>query len=256
MNGIQFRVAVILVLALTGTAVLLPPPSPLIVLRRGDAAAPTLVLLHGFASTAGRWLPFTRRLEFHGRILLPEAPEKAVRTDGLPEGRAWWGLDFSGQSEAGAGGVDLTMENPEGLGQAAGKVHSMLSAEGNSADFPFLLGGFSQGAMVACQIAFTSDEPLAALIVLSGTPINEKTWREGMRRRKGLAVFISHGRKDTTLRFDLAEHLSKEMNSAGLEATFFPFDGGHEIPAEVAEALSRFLERVHATNGSERKHPF
>jgi phospholipase/carboxylesterase len=256
MNGIRFRVAVILALALAGTEVLLPPPSPLTVLRRGDAAPPTLVLLHGFASSAGHWLPFTRSLEFHGRILLPEAPEKAVRTDGLPEGRAWWRLDFSGQSEAGASRIDLSIENPEGLGQAAGKVHSMLSAEGNSVDFPFLLGGFSQGAMVACQIAFTSDEPLAALIVLSGTPINEKNWREGMRRRKGMPVFISHGRKDTILRFDLADRLSKEMTSAGLEVTFFPFNGGHEIPVEAVEALGSFLTRVRAISGFEQKHPF
>jgi predicted esterase len=31
------------------------------------------------------------------------------------------------------------------------------------------------------------------------------------------------------------------MHDAGLQVTWFPFDGGHEIPAEVVTALNAFL---------------
>jgi phospholipase/carboxylesterase len=107
-----------------------------------------------------------------------------------------------------------------------------------------MLGGFSQGAMVACQVAFTSDEPLAALVILSGTPINERTWLMQMRRRKGLPVFMSHGRNDTILPFELAERLKADMTAAGFEVTFVPFGGSHEIPAEVVIALNDFIAKI------------
>jgi predicted esterase len=31
------------------------------------------------------------------------------------------------------------------------------------------------------------------------------------------------------------------MGDAGLQVTWFAFDGGHEMPAEVVTALNRFL---------------
>ena len=65
-----------------------------------------------------------------------------------------------------------------------------------------------------------------------------------MERRKGLPVFMSHGRNDTILPFDLAERLKAEMVAAGLSVTFVPFKGDHEIPAEVVIALNDFLSKI------------
>ena len=109
---------------------------------------------------------------------------------------------------------------------------------------PFVLGGFSQGAIVSCEVAFGSDVPLAALVLLSGTPVDTTGWRNQMSRRKGLPVFMAHGRKDDILPFDLAERLRADLVAAGLDVTFVPFDGGHEIPGEVVVALGEFLKRL------------
>jgi len=56
-------------------------------------------------------------------------------------------------------------------------------------------------------------------VLFSPSFVNEAGWRAGMPARKGLRVFVSHGRRDDIL----------------------PFDGGHEIPIEVVTALNRFL---------------
>jgi phospholipase/carboxylesterase len=141
-------------------------------------------------------------------------------------------------------GVDLTHEDPRGLERAAKLVRRSLSREGNSRTHPFVLGGFSQGAMVACEVAFSSDEPLAALVILSGTPLDRAGWKSRMALRKGLPVFMSHGRTDNILPYDLAERLHADLVAAGLVVTFIPFDGGHEIPAEVVTALGAFLART------------
>jgi len=220
-----------------------PWQTRLTVIHSGGKGPPNLMLLHGYGSAAEQWLPYahTITLGANGRFLFPQGPEGISRNDGLVEGRAWWNLDLAAHLRPGKLGVDLTSEDPAGLERAANLVRRSLAREGNSTAHPFILGGFSQGAMVSCQVAFTSDEPLAALLILSGTPADRAGWRGQMGRRNGLPVFMSHGRDDNILPFDLAERLRTEIVSAGLVVTFVPFDGGHEIPGEVVVALNKFL---------------
>jgi phospholipase/carboxylesterase len=65
-----------------------------------------------------------------------------------------------------------------------------------------------------------------------------------MATRRGMPVFMAHGRADNVLPFDLAERLHGELVTTGLAVTFVPFDGGHEIPEEVVTALGEFLART------------
>lgn len=210
-------------------------------LHAGGNGPPTMVLLHGFGSSAEQWLPYSKTVTFLPNVefLFPQGPVLMLRTDGSGAGHAWWDLKLAEHRRAGKLGVDLRDEDPNGLERAGNLVRSFLEGVGH----PVILGGFSQGAMVSCHVAFTSDLPLQALVLLSGTPLDESVWRAGMPRRKGLPVFMSHGRADDVLPFDLAEGLRDEMLAAGLDVTFVAFDGGHEIPEEAVAGLRAFLER-------------
>jgi len=212
------------------------------VLRAGGSGPPTLVLLHGFGSSAEQWMPYSKTVTFLPNVefLFPQGPVLMLRTDGSGAGHAWWDLKLAEHRRNGRPGVDLRDEDPAGLDRAGSLVQSFLDGLGR----PVILGGFSQGAMVSCHVAFTSDVPLAALVLLSGTPLDQSVWRAGMHRRKGLPVFVSHGRADDILPFDLAEGLRDEMLAAGLDVTFVAFDGGHQIPEEAVAGLRAFLERL------------
>ncbi len=240
MRGKYILIVILVAVAVTAVVLMLSPKMPLRVIQRGGEGPPTLLLLHGYGSSAEHWLPFSESIALpgNGRFLFPEATVPALRTDGSTGGLAWWDLDLAAHLRIHQNGIDLSLDAPGGLESAAQEVRAVMSAEGNSAKHPFLLGGFSQGAMVACQIAFMSDEPLSALIIFSGTPVNEAAWRAGMARRKGLPVFMAHGRGDNILPYDLAERLRMDMVKAGLQVTFVPFDGGHEIPAEAVIGLN------------------
>jgi phospholipase/carboxylesterase len=233
-------------LAGAGLACWQPWQTRLQVLRKGGKGPPNFVLLHGYGSAAEHWLPYAQTIPLgsQGRFLFPQAPEMVARQDGLSDGRAWWDLDLAAHRRPGRIGVDLTEEDPHGVERASQLVRRALTREGNSGTRPFVLGGFSQGALVACEVAFSSDEPLAALVILSGTPLDRAGWSAGMSTRKSLPVFMSHGRADTILPFDLAERLHAELVAAGLSVTFIPFDGGHAIPEAVVTALGAFLARV------------
>ena len=249
----RLLVALTLILLAGASLAYVQPWQPrLIVLRKGGNGPPDIMLLHGDGSTPAHLLRYTRSIGFpaEGRFLFPEAPDVIAREHGLPGGRAWWDLDLAAYRRPGQLGVDLTSIDPRGLQRAAKLVRNSLGREGNSKAHPFVLGGFSQGAMVACEVAFNSDEPLSALVLLSGAYVDSTGWGWKAAKRRGLRVFIAHGRQDDIYPFDQAERLWHGLEKGqgdgqrGVDVTFVPFDGGHEITAEVQRALGIFLAQI------------
>ena len=78
-----------------------------------------------------------------------------------------------------------------------------------------MLGGFSQGAMLSGEIAFQTDQPLAALVLIGGTTVNEAAWVERFPGRRRLPIFIAHGRKDGVLPFAIADRFAGKLQAAG-----------------------------------------
>jgi len=217
-------------------------------LRTIEAGTGTLpfVLIHGYGSSAEEWIPFTDtiRLPAGRRFVLPEGPETTQPPDGPRGGRAWWRLGLDAHRRAGDGLPELSRTSPPGLAASNQRIRTLLDELAVAGGYPRqrqMLAGFSQGAMIAADIAFTTDEPIDALVLLSPTIVNEAAWRAGMPRRRGLRVFISHGRRDTILPFDASDRLGQAMRDAGLRVSWCPFDGGHDVPAEVVSALNAFL---------------
>ena len=179
---------------------------------RGGEGPPTRVFLHGYGSNAEDWDPFTRTIAApaNTRFVFPEAPETTVPPDGPLGGRAWWRLDLESHLPPGRKLPDLSATHPPGIDVAAASVRTLLHDVSWRSGGPIVLGGFSQGAMVASDLAFTSSDELAALVLLSGTPVDVATWRRGFASRRGLPVFVSHGRADAVLSFAAAERFQQE----------------------------------------------
>ena len=240
--------------AAIGLAITACGPAPSTVTRAGsglrtiEAGAGQLpfLLIHGYGSSADEWLPFTHTIALPQgrRFVMPQGPEQTRPPDGPWRGRAWWRLGLDEHRRPGDGLPDLSRTAPAGLAESNRLVRTLMAELATAGGYQRerqMLAGYSQGGMVAADIAFTTDEPLEALVLLSTTIVNEPAWRAGLLRRRGLRVFISHGRGDAMLPFDLADRLQRAMRDAGLQVTWYPFEGGHEMPAEVVVALNRFL---------------
>ncbi|WP_447971962.1 alpha/beta hydrolase [Nitrospira sp. Kam-Ns4a] len=213
---------------------------------QGGGDGPLVVLLHGFGAPGDDLVPLAPLLEAPAgtRFLFPEGP-LALAT-GLAEARAWWLLDLERLNRDVAAGRarDYTRAVPAGLAPARERLLALLQeAERRLAAPPerTVLGGFSQGAMLACDAALRSDRKLAGLALLSGTLIADEEWRPLMPRRRGLRVFQSHGRSDPILPFFLAEQLRDRLAQAGLVVDWVSFQGAHEIPPVVLARLGAFL---------------
>jgi phospholipase/carboxylesterase len=215
---------------------------------KGATGAP-LVLLHGYGSAAEEWFQFIAKLHppDGGRMVFPTGPNVTQPPDGPAGKRGWWRLRLDTYVPAGSKLPDLSQARPGGLDRATRSIRLLvqeLEQRQHLLPGSVILGGFSQGAMVAANLAFKSTTPLRAVVLLSPTPVDERAWVRGLAHRRGLPVFIAHGRNDEILPYAGSERLQQQMTDAGLAVTFVPFDGGHEIPAPVVDALNEFLAKL------------
>lgn len=216
---------------------------------RGGGDGPLVVLLHGWAAPGDDLVPLADALEVpHGtRFLFPEGPLSIDM--GFGESRAWWMIDVRQLNEHFATGRprNLSREVPKGMAEARERVLALLEDAGKefgAVPEQMVLGGFSQGAMLACDAALRSTHPFAGLAVLSGTVLARDEWLPLMSGRRGLRVLQSHGRSDNVLPYFLAEHLRDLLTDAGAVVDWVGFDGGHEIPETVLNQFGAFLHKV------------
>ena len=211
----------------------------------GGGDAPMVVLLHGFGAPGTELVPLSRTLGRAGstRFAFPEAP---LAMDAFGDGRAWWMVDPAELQAALASGRghDLSDTLPEGLVRSRAAVVALLNDLARQlgvASEHIVLGGFSQGAMLACDVALRDPRPLLGLLLMSGTILARREWTPLMPSRAGLPVLQSHGRLDPLLPFSVAERLRDSLREAGLDVTWSPFNGGHKIPRSVLSAVDTFL---------------
>jgi phospholipase/carboxylesterase len=212
--------------------------APLSAIEMGGTGPPTVVLLHGYGSRADDWLQFEPhwRLPNNARRIYPQAPLRGPITGA----RGWWWLNIEGNIPAGERFPDYSSKNPGGIKLASRLVRTLIKGEQQ----PLVLGGFSQGAMVSGEIAFQTDQPLAGLVLLGGTTVNEEAWAEHFAGRRLLPIFIAHGRHDGVLSFEKMERFQARLKAFGMNVTWLPFDGDHDIPEDVFRAMNEFVSRV------------
>jgi phospholipase/carboxylesterase len=220
----------------------------------GRAPELAVVLCHGFGASALDLAGLTQAFavvkpELLARIafIYPAAPLDLSEM-GMPGGRAWWMIDLERLLNRPTPELlaRFRRDPPEGLSEARGMLSAMLDEAGRHFGLSvqrFVLGGFSQGSMLATDLALRLPLAPAGLCILSGALVNEIEWRVLAHRRGQLPVFQSHGRQDAILTYPQASALCDLLTEAGLDVEFVPFPGQHEIPPLVIHKLAAFLER-------------
>ena len=207
-------------------------------------AATTCVLLHGFGAPGDDLVALAGALDVPVRFVFPEAPLELGGMYG--DARAWWLLDLERLEDELRRGVprDRRDEIPDGLPEARAHVMRLLdqlAARFSVTPDQLVLGGFSQGAMLALDVALHRATSPAGLLLMSGTLIAASAWEPRMASLAGVPVMLSHGRHDGLLPFSVAEVLRDQLTAAGAVVDWQPFLGGHEIPAAALAAAGALL---------------
>jgi len=216
---------------------------------KGGGRGPLVVLLHGFGAPGNDLVPLADVLHVPTgtRFVFPEGPVSL--SFGPRDARAWWLIDMARmQTDRMAGRVrDLSQDIPKGLAPARETMLAFLKAieqQFGADPRKTILGGFSQGAMLSCDLMLRTTQPYAGLIQLSGTLLATQEWAPLLQKRKGLPVFQSHGMQDEILPYVGAEALRDTLIHEGLSVEWHSFRGGHEIPRPVLQRLGTFITKV------------
>jgi phospholipase/carboxylesterase len=189
-----------------------------------------LVLLHG------RWFKPRSMTQLAERINLPGV---ACVTPAAAD-RSWYPQRF----------MDPRAVNEPVLSQAIEQVHEtldQLAAEGVAPERT-VLGGFSQGACLACEALAQRPRPLGALVVLCGGLMGaneEEIVQPGHGALEGLPVLLTGTEQDDWIPVERVEETSAILTSAGarVEMRIHPPDA-HEVHHDEVLAFRRLLQQL------------
>ncbi|MFH2204011.1 MAG: esterase [Elusimicrobiota bacterium] len=212
----------------------------------GEPDAPVVVCLHGYGANAADLAPLAMelRLGAPARWIFPDAPLE-LEFGGFMNSRAWFPIDMEELDRLQREGRhrDFARVRPPKLDAARQAVRELIDAAGISWD-QLIIGGFSQGSMVALDVLLHETRKPKGLFILSGNLVDEKNVQDRARRLAGLRYFQSHGTDDVLLSFQGAAALSGVLREAGLEGALRRFAGGHALPPEVLMDLGAYLKSL------------
>lgn len=222
-----------------------------------DGVAPEIVvvLCHGFGAPGDDLAAFGPHLIGSSesvarccRFVFPEAPVD-LGPMGMPGGRAWWPINMSmlAQINQTQEYEKLTSLEPEGMVKASTQLNDAIRQMQKGYQLPetsFVVGGFSQGAMISTDVVLRHGLHPAELVLFSGTLLCSDDWGAFAERHTGCPVLQSHGLQDSLLPFAPAEWLRDLLSSNGFDVNFVPFNGDHTIPMEVLNAFVVGLEKL------------
>jgi phospholipase/carboxylesterase len=207
-----------------------------------------VVLLHGFAMTPDDLAPFAKLLGEDIVVLLPRGgilvpPGTLDRTQAT---HTWWPVDSQARAEAMRRGPrDLSENLPHGTVDARERLEVFVEGvRRHMLPTTLIVGGFSQGAMLALDWMLERGPAVDGLILLSGSRIRAAAWEPLWDRVAGKRVYQSHGMADPDLSFEAALGLRDRLMAHGAHVDWRPFAGGHEMPLFVWRTLRRFLRSV------------
>jgi phospholipase/carboxylesterase len=200
----------------------------------GDGPFPTVVALHGWGASAHDLLSLAPHL--HGGnalVLCPQGPVSFEIGSGV-RGYGWFPLT--------GGGPPDPAEFAKGKAAVAGFLDAAL------ADRPvdprkLVLLGFSQGGVMAYDLALREPERFAGLVALSSwlpTALAETVPHQPAH--ESLPVFVCHGTRDPMIPLSMGQQSRAGLLELGVPTSYREYEMAHEICPDALRDLVEWLE--------------
>ena len=195
---------------------------------------PLLVLLHGAGRGSARIVQgFEDEADRRGIVLLAPTSQRYT----------WDAISAAIRAAIPQSALDERLDHRFSRSRDSDRVDAAIEALGQQLPFDrarTVLAGFSDGATFALAMGMDRSRPFSAVIAWSpGFAIESSSPARGRR------VFVSHGRQDPTLHFEVTRgEIVPLLQSEGAKVTFVGFDGVHQIPQAAKDA---FLDAVFGT---------
>jgi phospholipase/carboxylesterase len=192
--------------------------------------AGALVLLHGRGLHEHDLFPLLDLMDPERRLVgfTPRAP---LQPPGHP-GNHWYVIERIG------------FPNPATFAETYGKLDRWLEALAETTGVPperTVLGGFSQGGVMAYSLGLGPGRPRPAAIVgLSCFVPTVEGWQPDFKGREDLPVYHSHGVADPIISVELGRQ-ARELLEGKVELTYREHPGGHTIDPRSFDELRELV---------------
>ena len=194
--------------------------------------APLVVLMHGRGSDRFDLLGLAPALAPGAVVVTPEAPWPGMPW-GYGPGWAWYRF---------LGGNRPEPESFEASQRALAAFLAALPAELPVRTGPLVLGGFSQGGVMAMAYALRNPGAVPRVMNFSGFLADHPTVRPSPETVAGTRFFWGHGTQDPMIPFDHAIEGRKRLQGAGADLTARDYPIGHGISPDEARDARAWLE--------------
>jgi phospholipase/carboxylesterase len=222
---------------------------------RSSERSPQLacVLCHGFGASGedlfGLAEPLLQLVGERAEEIAFVFPAGVLSLDerGMPGGRAWWWIDLERLLNSPTPETlrAFRHDRPLGMPEATAKVCELVTEVQQQWQLTAkqtVLGGFSQGSMIALDAALTLPEAPAGLILYSCALICQPEWAAAVAKLKHTKIIQSHGRRDPILHLSQGEALRELLTGAGCEPKYLEFNGFHEIHPAAIQATAELIK--------------
>lgn len=208
-----------------------------------DPNAPYVILFHGYGADASDLRPLADAIPTKKTFnyIFPEGP-LAIPLGPHWTGRGWNHINLA-RLQNPEMDYDISVESPKELPQTRKLIQDML----RDLKVPMnqiILGGFSQGGMMAVDQYLNSAEPPKGLVLLSTALVNKSEWRQLSKDKKPVPYFMSHGQQDPVLKIKFSDQLHSFLREMGCPGERQVFQGQHEIPMTTLQRVGDFLDRL------------
>ena len=191
-----------------------------------------LVLHHGRGADEHDLLPLADVLD-PARDVYVVSPRAPLTLPGLP-GHHWYVVPRVG------------FQDPESFRNAFGALaefHDSVWERTGIAPERTVLGGFSMGTAMSYALGLPAERPVpAGILAFSGFVPTVDGWEPDLAGRRGLRVFIAHGRGDPVIGVEFARRARDLLEQGGLVVEYHESEVGHQIDRTHLPAAIAWLE--------------
>ena len=191
-----------------------------------EGPLPLVIILHGRGADMNDLAALAPPLDGGYRFLFPNAPKAFEPMPGYSFGWTWfdgWPPERGSIAESRRLLLDFLDAAIDLYPPPAGKV---------------VLGGFSQGALMALDCGFRTTQPLAGIVVMSGALFEDE-----LPPFKPLPVLIAHGAGDDVIPVLAARRTRHVLEEHGLSPEYHEFPMAHNVDPEEVEVVREFLAK-------------
>jgi phospholipase/carboxylesterase len=202
-------------------------------------ATATILWLHGLGADGNDFAPIVPELQLPGdlavRFVFPNAPLMPVTINNGYVMPAWFDI------------ISMNMDqraDQAGITESVMALHQLIEHEeqnGVPAD-KIIIGGFSQGAVIALTAGLRFPKRLAGIFALSGyLPFANEVMAQTSLAARDTPILVAHGTEDTVVPYSAGLATCDVLQRSGLQVSWHSYAMAHSVCGKEIQDLREFF---------------